>query len=231
MTKRQLFILCMLLSCCLLYIYFSQSILPYLYVILQNIQTWSLYKALFFFGLLYIVSNVFLLPLGLPLNLLAGFLWGGLAGGIIINTLATIVASISFFVARYCGNFFTTYYYNKYKSLRNINAFFNRYDWQFIFMARINPLAPFGLLNYIFGLAHGLTYKRYISATIAANALPCFAFSSLGALFNTFEPKNHHIHYFIIQVGLVFTLFSTVFILKMIVASKTHSISDVREAT
>lgn len=219
-AKEKLIFILIAASFCLFYLYSSHTIVPNLLVIIADMQHWNFYSALFWLSILYIVSTLFFIPIGLPLNLLVGFLWGTLWGGLVINILAIVTASIAFIVARKFGGFFLEKYYQKYKTLRDIDSVINQYDWQFIFMARINPIVPFGLSNYLFGLIHGLSYRRYIIATGLANLIPCFAFASIGALLTSFTPQNRNLHHTLIEIGLVLLFISLLFVLKIFFASK-----------
>lgn len=48
---------------------------------LLQIQSLNGLSALLILSIIYILSNLFILPLGLPINLLAGVLWGTRGGG------------------------------------------------------------------------------------------------------------------------------------------------------
>jgi uncharacterized membrane protein YdjX (TVP38/TMEM64 family) len=183
-----------------------------------------------YFCLLYIISNLFLLPLGLPLNLFAGLVWGTFSGGLLINLLATFVAAVSFILARTFEHRFLDVFLKKKPNLLKFKDTINKYDWQFISMARINPLVPFSLSNYMFGLIPELSFKHYIIATVLANLLPCFVFASIGSVIKTFSlANNQQIHYLILAIGILLLLISGMLLFKMILSNQQQNYSLKKE--
>ena len=61
-----------------------------------------------------------------------------------------------------------------------------RYDWKLIFLVRLNPLIPFGLQNYLFGLT-GIPLARFTVFSLFSCAIPAFLYANLGASINTLE--------------------------------------------
>jgi uncharacterized membrane protein YdjX (TVP38/TMEM64 family) len=190
-------------------IYVIHPVLIKMINILPNLSTRD---ALLTLCIIYILGNLLILPVGLPLNILAGSLWGTLMGGLAINTLATFVAIISFLLARKFGVELIEDLLGRYDFFRKFKATIVRYDWQFIVMIRINPIAPFSISNYGFGLIPELSFPVYLVSTVIANSLPCFIFSALGATLKSAALGNPDVHHFILETGigllLVFTLIS-----------------------
>jgi uncharacterized membrane protein YdjX (TVP38/TMEM64 family) len=187
---------------------------------LAALQTLAEPQLLICFCLLYIFCNLLLLPIGLPLNLFAGLTWGTLAGGTIVNLLATFVAAISFLLARNFRHHFLDNFLARKSFFRSLKETINRYDWQFISMARINPVVPFSLSNYLFGLIPELSFRHYIIATIIANLLPCFIFAALGSMIKSFSiANNSQIHYFILEASIVVLLVSVLVTVKMLLSN------------
>ncbi len=185
------------------------------------------FQALICFCLVFILGSIFLLPIGLPLNLLAGLLWGTIAGGILINALATLVAALSFFLAKYAGRYFLNDFFAKYAVLNKLKTTINRYDWQFIAMARINPIVPFSLSNYLFGLIPELSFRHYILATFIANLLPGFAIAAIGSVFKTISLENNPIRYVVIEIGIALLLVSGLIMLKMLAPDYRRKATDI----
>jgi len=211
------------------YFYHSHFVLSDLMTLLTALNTSHAYQALAWFCLIYIFSCLVSIPLGLPLNMFAGLLWGTLLGGLLINVLATLAATLSFFIARMLGHHFLEPYFKRYPRLARAKQIINRYDWQFIFMARINPIVPFSLSNYLFGLIPDLSFKRYIITTIIANLLPCFTFAALGSLFQTFTLPMIHLQDLLLKIGLVFLFLSVLWLLKIMLINKKGRLSAVKE--
>lgn len=189
---------------------------PTCLMLLNKIQSYNGLSAFCIFSLVYILSNLLVLPLGLPLCLLAGMLWGTIGGGVLINILATFVAGISFYLGRWFGHYFLEDMYYKYAMLANMKKIFNRYDWQFISLARINPIVPFGLSNYLFGTIPELSFRHYIIVTAIANLIPSLTFASIGSILKTYSVTNGNIQHVILKIGLALLLLTVLFIFKIV---------------
>lgn len=181
---------------------------------LHNIAHYHNAYGLLLLSIIYILSNLFLLPLGLPITLLAGMIWGTLIGGILINVLATSVAVMGFYIGRWFANGFLDDH-QRFQWLTKINTVVCRYDWQFIFLARINPIVPFGLSNYLFGMMPDLSFKQYFIVTLVANLIPCLAFAAIGEVLNTFTIEGTPIYTLIFKIGCMLSLFSLLFFMKV----------------
>ena len=184
--------------------------------LLSQIENLDGLTALLILCFTYIVSNLLILPLGLPLNLMAGMLWGTIIGGLIINVLATIVAGISFYIGRLCGIHFLEGYFKTNVYLNAAKDKFNKHDWQFISLARINPIVPFGLSNYIFGVIPDISFRHYIAVTAIANLVPCLAFASIGSMLKTFTLSNGNIQKIIFRTGISILLISFLYAIKIL---------------
>ena len=179
-------------------------------------------SALMILCALFIGGNLFLLPVGLPLNLIAGILWGTFRGGLLINMLAVLVASLSFFLARRYGAGALEKWLGHQRFFQAIKTTVIRYDWQFILMARLNPIAPFSLSNYGFGLISGLAYTTYFWATLIGNLLPCFILAALGATLKENALSNPNVHFYLWRFGgILCAVFITVS-LKLFYTSKKN---------
>jgi uncharacterized membrane protein YdjX (TVP38/TMEM64 family) len=204
---------------CLL-IFSAYVIQPFFVKMIRNIPTLNSREALITLSLIYIFGNFLILPVGLPLNIIAGSLWGTFRGGLLINALATFVAVISFLLARKFGIEVTESLFGRYAFFRKFKAAIVRYDWQFIAMTRINPIAPFSLSNYGFGLIPELSFPVYFIATVLANLLPCFIFSGIGATLKNAALENPDIHHFILDTGIILLLIFGLITLKMMTSQK-----------
>jgi uncharacterized membrane protein YdjX (TVP38/TMEM64 family) len=196
----------------LLYNYFKAD-QHYFLSVLDRIQ--SLEKlSLLIFCLLFIITNLLLIPIGLPLNLYAGMVWGTAMGGVIISLLATFVAGLAFILSRVFGGMIFGPLYKWFPVLRKFKTLINCSDANFIFASRINPFVPFGVSNYMFGLVEDLSFKRYISVTMVANSIPCFAFAAIGDTLKTFSAYDNDVHTAVLKVGFTLALVSILIFIK-----------------
>lgn len=191
--------------------------------ILSFIQNYSGWKAMLLISIVYILSNLFLLPLGLPINMLSGLLWGAFIGGVLINILATVVAALGFYIGRLLEQYYLEEYFKRSTALKRLTSTITRYDWQFVALARINPIVPYGLSNYLFGVVPGLSFRHYIVATVIANALPCFIFAALGSIMQSCLIDNTPIRTVILQVGGVLLLATALYVVKYLYPKQSDS--------
>jgi uncharacterized membrane protein YdjX (TVP38/TMEM64 family) len=134
------------------------------------------------FLVVLVVSMMLLMPLGLGLNLGAGIIWGAVLGGA-LTTLGSLIAAIAgYLLAKKMGE----PYLQKYLSSPRARSFMNtvrRNDWEIIFLVRLNPIVPFGLQNYLFGLV-GIPFARYALLSLVSCAIPSFLYAAIGASIN-----------------------------------------------
>jgi uncharacterized membrane protein YdjX (TVP38/TMEM64 family) len=114
----------------------------------------------------------------MPLNLGAGFVWGTLVGGMMTVVAACLSAACGFLIARYLAVEQTREFLER-RGLLWILQNIQRHDWQLILFARLNPIVPFGLTNYLFGLT-SISFSRYMMATFISNVPLSFFFAALG---------------------------------------------------
>lgn len=129
------------------------------------------------FVLIYALMVTFLLPT-LPLNLAAGFLWGALFGCALSIAAATLGASWSFLLARYLGRDFLEERFTN-RAWRWLRHEIDKQDWKAVAFTRINPVFPFGPLNYYFGLT-SISFTRFVWTTALFILPPSFMFAVIG---------------------------------------------------
>lgn len=129
------------------------------------------------FILIYILMIIFLIPT-LPMNLGAGFLWGGFLGGAISLVSTSFGAIIAFIISRYIIH---DYFNNKFDSRiwQWLKQRIQKNDWKIIAFTRINPIFPFALTSYFFGLMP-VSFLKFFIPTVLPVILPAFLFSYLG---------------------------------------------------
>lgn len=158
------------------------------------------------FMLVLVISSTLLMPLGLGLNLGAGILWGAALGGL-WTTLGSVLAAVAGFVlARVFGEHHLKAHLESPQS-RSFLETVQRNDWKVIFLLRLNPVVPFGLQNYLFGIT-GIRLRRFTLLSLASCAIPSFLYAAIGAslsdLVLTGELKN------LLRIGGVVLLLVTI---------------------
>ncbi len=145
-------------------------------VVLSVLHAYPVAAPLIFFAI-YFVMVVFLLPT-LPLNLAAGMLWGPALGSILSVAAAAAGASISFIAARHLVSEFLNTRFNG-SAWRWLKSEIAQADWKAVAFVRINPVFPFGPLNYFFGLTD-IRFARYFWSTLIFVAPPSVAIAVVG---------------------------------------------------
>ncbi len=129
------------------------------------------------FFAVYTIMVVALLPT-LPLNMAAGALWGSVFGSMLSISAAVAGASISFVASRYLisGLFESWFEARAWSWLKWGIA---SADWKAVAFVRVNPVFPFGPLNYFFG-ATGIRFSRYFWTTLIFIAPPSIVIAAIG---------------------------------------------------
>jgi membrane protein DedA with SNARE-associated domain len=78
----------------------------------------------------------------------------------------------------------------------------------------------------LFGFIPHLSFRHYIIATVLANLLPCFIFSSIGSTLKFFPFEMNNIHKIMWNVGITLLLISGAIILKLWFHDKKQPIND-----
>ena len=135
------------------------------------------------FVVIYAVLTAALVPT-LPLNIAAGFVWGTLFGTVFSVVAATSGSLIAFYVARYISR---EYILGKLdgKIWVFIREEIEKNEWKIVAFTRINPIFPFGLVNYFFG-ALNVRQATYLWCTLLFIVPPSLVFSAIGSSLNEF---------------------------------------------
>ncbi|MGC9109911.1 MAG: VTT domain-containing protein [Caldimicrobium sp.] len=136
--------------------------------------------------LIYSIAPSFFIS-SLALTMVAGFLWGPILGGIIALTGATLGATVSFQLARYFlkDTIKARLGYEKWKYFDDLTK---KHGWKAVAFARLFPLFPFPVINYLFGLT-SIDLKTYVICTYLFMAPAGFAYTGLG-----YSLKNIFLH-------------------------------------
>ena len=131
------------------------------------------------FIIFYAALILLLLPT-LPLNLAAGFLWGIGWGSLITIAASGLGGAGCFLLARYLGfDFLRQRIPARFWQL--LERLLGGRDWQIVAFTRLNPIFPFGLISYAYGLTP-VDFRRYLGATIVFVAPLILLFATLGHL-------------------------------------------------
>lgn len=130
------------------------------------------------FILIYAIGPSLFIP-SLPLTLGAGFLWGPFWGVIFSITGATTGSSVAFLISRYlmADTIKRRFGYEKWKWLKEK---VEKHGWKAVAFARLLPVLPFPVLNYMFGITP-ISFLHYLWATFVFMLPACIAYVAFGS--------------------------------------------------
>lgn len=145
--------------------------------ILDFIQQYKVAAPLLFI-LFYATGPSLFIP-SLPLTLGAGFLWGPFWGVVFSITGATSGASVAFLISRYlmADTIKRRFGYDKWKWLKEK---VERHGWKAVAFARLLPVLPFPVLNYMFGVTP-IPFIHYLWASFVFMLPACIAYVAFGS--------------------------------------------------
>ncbi len=130
------------------------------------------------FMLLYAVGPSIFLP-SLPLTLGAGFLWGPFWGVVFSIAGATTGASVAFLLARYVLRDTVRARYG-YERWQTLSAKVEQHGWKAVAFARLVPVFPFPVLNFLFGITP-ISFFHYVWSTFVFMLPACIAYVAFGS--------------------------------------------------
>src|SRR4030065_697462 len=145
--------------------------------ILNFIKQYKVAAPLLFISIYAIGPSLFIPRL--PLTLGAGFLWGPFWGVVFAITGATSGASVAFLVSRYLmGNTIKERFgYERWKWLQGK---VERHGWKAVAFARLLPVLPFPVLDYMFGVTP-IPFLHYLWASFVFMLPACIAYVAFGS--------------------------------------------------
>lgn len=130
------------------------------------------------FILIYAIGPCLFIP-SLPLTLGAGFLWGPIWGVVFSITGATIGAFIPFLISRYLlgDTIKQRFGYSRWLWLKEK---VERHGWKAVAFARLLPVLPFPVLNYLFGITP-IPAFHYLWSSLVFMLPACIAYVAFGS--------------------------------------------------
>jgi uncharacterized membrane protein YdjX (TVP38/TMEM64 family) len=162
------------------------------------------------YGVVYVAVTLALGPAFL-LTLGAGFLYGLWPGLVLVWISATTGAALAFLVARSFGRHHVEKLARKNQTFGAIDRAVGEKGWRIVLLLRLNPLVPFVVSNYLYGLT-AVTFWPYLLAT-ATGMLPLTVlYSYLGAAGGAALADRHRSlwEWAALAVGLIATIVATV---------------------
>jgi uncharacterized membrane protein YdjX (TVP38/TMEM64 family) len=146
---------------------------------IDNIHSMGAISMLLFI-LCYVVATVILIP-GLILTLGAGAIFGIWKGFLLVSIASTIAASAAFLLGRQLAG---KWFLSKIGHNSRMNALKGAIEsegWKIVILARLSPLIPYTMLNYMFSLT-SLRFSHYVIASWLGMIPVTFVYVYIGSL-------------------------------------------------
>ncbi len=128
----------------------------------------------------FILASLVMAPTS-PMMVAAGAIWGLGRGCVVITVAVFLASSLGFWIGRRAGrNRLLTRFGNRPK-FAALDRAFGEEGAKVIFLLRLAPVFPFGVMNYLFGLT-GVRYLAYAAATVGGSLPVTLLYTYLGTL-------------------------------------------------
>jgi uncharacterized membrane protein YdjX (TVP38/TMEM64 family) len=169
----------------------------------------------------YVIATVLLAP-GSILTIGAGFAFGLWKGFLAVSAGSTLGAALAFLVARFIARDKVEAIAKRNEKFRRIDNAIGREGAKLIFLLRLNPVIPFNLSNYFYGLT-GVRFWPYMLASWIGMIPGTFLYVYLGtagqaavAIATGGEAVRHGWQYWTLMiVGLAATIIVTIWVTKI----------------
>lgn len=137
------------------------------------------------FGVLYAVAVPLMIP-GSLLTLGAGLAYGPIGGFLVVWPSATLGATISFLLGKTTLRDRVQGWLAGTPKVAMVDEALSNEGGKILFLLRLSPVVPFGLLNYASGLS-GLSLRTYLWATSLGMIPGTFLYVYLGSTLSSLE--------------------------------------------
>jgi len=111
----------------------------------------------------YIVATVLLLPASI-LTVGAGFVFGVFLGAVTVSIASTTGAALAYLIARYVARDQIEQKLGSNQRFKQVDRAIGELGPKLVFLLRLNPLIPFNLSNYLYGLT-AVKFWPYVLAS------------------------------------------------------------------
>ena len=156
------------------------------------------------FIILYSVISITIFPASL-LSISSGIIWGEYLGSFYTIIAASISSALCFFIARWMGRDFIKKKIEG-KRLDKLDNYLEKNGFLYVFIFRIVPIFPWGLVNYASGVS-SVKFKDFFFATFLGIIPFSFTYNLIGSTIgNPFNPKKIIILFIIVSIVAAVTI-------------------------
>lgn len=135
------------------------------------------------FAVVYVAAAVLLVP-GAALTLGAGFAYGPLWGTLIVAPVSVAAAAVAFTIGRRAGRGVFDQRLARDARWAAVDRAIGGAGFRVVFLLRLSPLFPYGLLNYALGLT-SVRFRDYLGASVLGMLPGTILYVYLGSLITT----------------------------------------------
>lgn len=132
------------------------------------------------YACVYLAVTILLLP-GSVLTVGAGFAYGPLLGTLLVSPISVAAATVAFLLGRTVLRGAVANRAAADPRFHAIDAAIGAHGFRIVFLLRLSPLVPFGMLNYALGLT-AVRLRDYVAASFVGMLPATFLFVYLGSL-------------------------------------------------
>jgi uncharacterized membrane protein YdjX (TVP38/TMEM64 family) len=175
------------------------------------------YMGMLLFGAVYVAGTILCLW-GALFTIACGIAFGLFWGTVVAWLSATTGAAIAFLVGRYVARDAVEKWAARHHKFRAIDHAIGEHGWKVVALLRLNPLIPFNLSNYAYGLTK-VRFWPYVFASMGAMLPGTFLYVYLGhvgkvTLTRDTQPAGST-EYGIMAAGLLVTVAITVYLTRL----------------
>ncbi|MEN6334564.1 MAG: TVP38/TMEM64 family protein [Phycisphaerales bacterium] len=165
----------------------------------------------------YVISCVLLIPASIP-TLAAGILFGVVKGSLVAMAGGTAGACVAYWVGRLLARDWVARRVAKNRQFTALDNAVDEHGIKVVILSRLSPIAPYAILNYVFGLTK-VSFWKYVLGTVIGVLPAMVMYVYVGAGLRSFAevaafargeqqtPSSFHVFFW---VGLVVTVVVTV---------------------
>jgi uncharacterized membrane protein YdjX (TVP38/TMEM64 family) len=115
-------------------------------------------------GVFYVVSCVLLIPASVP-TIAAGFLFGAFTGSVTATVGGTAGACAAFWIIRTVARGWVVERVARSRRFTSLDNALDEQGLKIVILARLSPIAPFAIVNYMLGLTK-VSFWKYVLGTV-----------------------------------------------------------------
>jgi uncharacterized membrane protein YdjX (TVP38/TMEM64 family) len=134
---------------------------------------------------IFVLACLLMIPVT-PISLAGGMLFGFGMGLVTVGIGSIIGPALTFYVGKFLGRSWIASAIAKNRTLGAIDRAVADQGFKIIFLARLSPFVPYGVMNYMFSLSR-ISFLVYIVATFLGVLPTTVAYAYLGSLANNLD--------------------------------------------